>query len=85
MTDILTLVLVFAVLAGVVVTVVVLFARYAKKLERERTLGLKSSATLLSWQFAQAPPLNCLPNLESFPLFSEGHSKQIKNLMRGRD
>ena len=68
-----------AVIAGVVV----LFARYAKKRERERTLGLKSSATLLGWQFAEEAPLTYLPNLENFALFSQGHSKRIKNLMYG--
>ena len=76
-------ILVFAVFFGVIITVVVLFARYAKKLERERTLGLKSSATLLGWQFAEEAPLNYLPNLDNFALFGQGHSKQIKNLMYG--
>lgn len=72
-----------AVVIAAIVTVVVLFVRYAKKIERERTLGLKSSATLLGWQFAEAAPLNYLPNLENFALFGEGHSKHIKNLMMG--
>lgn len=83
MADILTAIIVFGVFASLVVTVVVLITRYAKKLERERMLGLKSSATLLGWQFAEAAPLNYLPNLDKVALFSEGHSKQIKNLMYG--
>jgi hypothetical protein len=68
---------------AVIVGVVVLFARYAKKLERERTFGLKSSATLLGWEFAEEAPLNYLPNLDNFALFGDGHGKQIKNLMYG--
>jgi carbonic anhydrase len=75
--------LVFVVFFGVIIAVVVLFARYARKLERTRTLGLKSSATLLGWQFAEESPLNYFPNLDNFALFGQGHSKQIKNLMYG--
>ena len=72
-----------AVIIAVIVTVIVLIVRYARKLERDRTLGLKSSATLLGWRFAEQAPLNYLPNLDKFALFSQGHSKQIKNLMYG--
>jgi hypothetical protein len=46
-------------------------------------MGLKSSATLLGWQFAEEAPLNYFSNLDSFALFSQGHTKQIKNLMYG--
>lgn len=83
MADILTAIIVFGVFASMVATVVVLIARHAKKLERERMLGLKSAATLLGWQFAETAPLNYLPNLDKFALFGEGHRKQIKNLMYG--
>ncbi len=83
MRDILTFLFVFAAFAGVIIAVVVFFARYAKRLERERTMGLKSSATMLGWQFAAESPLDYFPNLNAFPLFSEGHTKQIKNLMYG--
>lgn len=83
MSDVFISVLAFAFVAGLFITIVVLIARYAKKRERERTLGLKSSATLLGWQFAEDAPLNHLPNLEKFALFNEGHGKQIKNLLYG--
>jgi hypothetical protein len=83
MSDILTFLAVFGVFLAVIVAVVVLFRRYARKLETERTLGLKSSATLLGWQFTEEVPLEYFPNLISFALFSEGHSKRIKNLMTG--
>lgn len=73
----------FVVFFGVIISVVVAFAIYAKKRERERTMALKSSATMLGWQFAEQAPLNYLPNLETFALFSQGHSKQIKNLIYG--
>ena len=83
MTDALTFQVVFAVFSVVVVIVVLLSARYRRKLERERTSGLKSTATLLGWQFSDEAPLNYLPNLDNFALFRQGHSKQIKNLMYG--
>ena len=73
----------FAVIVTVVVTVIVLIVRRGRRLKRERTFGLKSSATLLGWQFAEDAPLNYLPNLDNFALFSQGHSKQIQNLMYG--
>jgi hypothetical protein len=83
MMDALTFQVVFAVFSVVVVIVVLLLAKRARKLERERILGLKSSATLLGWQFAEEAPLNYLPNLENFAFFRQGHNKQIKNMMYG--
>jgi carbonic anhydrase len=83
MTDAVTFQVVFAVFSVVVVIVVLLFARKARKLERERALGLKSSAALLGWQFAEEAPLSYLPNLDNFALFRQGHNKQIKNMMYG--
>jgi len=65
------------------IAAIVLVTMHHKKKERERTQALKSSATMLGWQFAEEAPLNYLPNLESFALFSQGHSKQIKNLIYG--
>jgi hypothetical protein len=68
---------------AVIIVIVVLATMYARKRERERTMALKSSSTMLGWQFAEEAPLNYLPNLESFALFSQGHSKHIKNIMYG--
>ena len=83
MTDVLTFMAVFTVFAGVLIAVVLLVRRFQQRLERERTLALKSAATLLGWQFTEEVPVDYLPNLFSFALFSQGHSKQIKNLMTG--
>ncbi len=79
----LIVVLVVAVVLGLALTVILLFLSYTSKRERERTLGLKSSATVLGWRFAEEVSLTYLPNLEYFALFSEGHNKQIKNLLYG--
>lgn len=79
----LVFVAVVVVIITAIVTVIVLIVRYARKVKRERTLGLKSSAAFLGWQFAEEAALNYLPNLDNFALFSQGHSKQITNLMYG--
>jgi carbonic anhydrase len=68
---------------AVIIAVAVVVTMYAKKRERERTQALKSSATLLGWQFAEEAPLTYLPHLETFALFSQGHSKHIRNLIYG--
>jgi hypothetical protein len=72
-----------AAIIAVMIVVVVVVTMYKRKRERERTIALKSSATLLGWQFAEEAPLNYIPNLESFDLFNQGHSKEIKNLIYG--
>ena len=40
-------------------------------------------ASLLGWQFSEAAGMNWIPNLDTFALFSQGHSKQIRNAMYG--
>ena len=69
----------FALLMGglIVATIV------ARKREQERTRQMLNVASLLGWQFSEAAGLNWIPNLETFALFYQGHSKQIKNAMYG--
>ena len=83
MQDTLIFVIVFGLFVGGIVTIVVLIWLYQRKRERERTAALRPVATMLGWQFAEEAPLNYLPHLESFALFNQGHSKQIKNIMYG--
>ncbi|HKP45576.1 MAG TPA: hypothetical protein VJT50_03190 [Pyrinomonadaceae bacterium] len=56
---------------------------YRNKRERARTEQLKSACTMLGWQFTENAPFNWIPNLEKFPLFNTGHSKNIRNMMYG--
>ncbi len=84
MQDILLFLIIFGGFAALITTIVVVIWWYHRKRERERTLALKSTATMLGWQFAEVAPLNHLPNLENFALFSQGHSKQIKNFIYGQ-
>jgi len=54
-----------------------------RRREQERTRQMLNVAGLLGWQFAEVAGLNWIPNLEQFALFSQGHSKRIRNAMYG--
>jgi hypothetical protein len=69
----------FVVLIGALIVATII----ARKREQERTRQLADVATFLSWQFTEAAGLNWIPNLDKFALFSQGHSKNIKNAMYG--
>ncbi|MEP6568577.1 MAG: hypothetical protein ABJC10_02295 [Acidobacteriota bacterium] len=55
----------------------------SRKRAQERTRQLSSVATLLGWQFSSIATMNWIPNLETFALFNQGHSKSIANAMYG--
>lgn len=67
------------ILGGVIVAVIIQHKR-----EKERTLQLQSTASLLGLEFAPTAPLSWIPNLEAFALFSQGHSKTITNVLYGQ-
>ncbi len=54
-----------------------------RRRERERTEQLKGVGGLLGLQFSETAPLNWIPNLERFALFSQGHSKSLNNVLYG--
>ena len=56
---------------------------YNRKKERERTEAMRAVANFLRWNFVEVAPWNMIANLDSFALFSQGHSKQIKNFIYG--
>ena len=68
---------------AVVLGLVVFFIIYSRKKERERTLQLQQAASHLGWNFMPRAALDMIPGAERFALFSQGHSKQIKNMMYG--
>lgn len=68
---------------AVVLGLVVFFIIYSRKKERERTLQLQQAASQLGWNFMPRAALDMIPGAERFALFSQGHSKQIKNMMYG--
>ena len=83
LTTILTVLLVvgFVIL---IIGVVIVAAIVQNKREQERTRQLQSTASLLGLEFAPTAPLNWIPNLETFGLFNQGHSKSISNMFYGQ-
>jgi carbonic anhydrase len=81
-TTILTVLLVFGfilLIFGVVIVALIV----GRKREQERTRQFVNVANLLGWQFNEDAGMNWIPNLDNFALFSQGHSKNIKNAMYG--
>ena len=56
---------------------------YRRKKAKERAIAMQAVANQLQWNFAETAPLNMIAGLEHFALFSQGHSKRIKNFMYG--
>jgi hypothetical protein len=54
-----------------------------KKIARKRMLAMQSVAKQLGWTFFAEAPLTYIQGVENFPLFNQGHSKKILNLMTG--
>jgi hypothetical protein len=69
-------------LFAIIVLFVVIFL-YQRKKAKERTQQLQAVAAQLGWQFVEEAPLNMIAGLENFGLFSQGHGKQIRNMMYG--
>jgi hypothetical protein len=79
MWSVLITILVGALLIGLAVFLII----YNNKKEKERTLQLSQVATQLGWNFMPQAALSMISGLERFPLFSQGHSKEMKNMMYG--
>jgi hypothetical protein len=69
-------------LFAIIVLFVVIFL-YQRKKARERSQQLQAVASQLGWQFVEEAPLNMIAGLENFGLFSQGHGKEIRNMMYG--
>lgn len=83
----LTAVLLTLLIFGIIILVmglVIAAAVVRNKREKERTLQLQSTASFLGLEFLASSPLNWISNLETFALFSQGHSKSISNVMYGQ-
>src|SRR5437868_3758336 len=66
---------------AVAIVIVLLVMAYRRKKARERTQIMQAAAAQLSWTFSAEAPWNYISGLDRFPLFDQGHSKQIKNMM----
>src|SRR5258707_8535392 len=60
-----------------------LIALYRKKKANERMQIMQGAAAQLGWPFCAEAPWNYIPGLDRFTLFTQGHSKHIKNMMYG--
>lgn len=78
------LIALFAILfVFLIIGLIVVLAVYSWQKEKERTQALQVTASQLGWSFAASAPLNMIAGLERFALFSQGHSREIKNFMYG--
>jgi len=68
---------------GVAIILVIVVSLYRRKKARERMLIMQGAAAQLGWTFSAEAPWNYIPGLDRFTLFTQGHSKQIKNMMYG--
>jgi hypothetical protein len=62
---------------------VIIAAIYQWQKGKERTRNLQITATQIGWSFSPTAPLNMIPGIERFALFSTGHNKAIENMMYG--
>src|SRR6266545_2719136 len=67
----------------VALVAVILVTLYQRRKARERTQIMQAAAAQLGWTFSAEAPWNYIPGLDRFTLFTQGHSKEIKNLMYG--
>lgn len=68
---------------GLIIALMIVVVVVQSKRAKERTRQLQSTASLLGLQFVAVAPMNWIPNLDKFALFSQGHSKSISNMMYG--
>src|SRR6266480_3324319 len=67
----------------VAIILAILIALYRKKKAKERLQIMQGAAAQLGWTFSAEAPWNYIPGLDRFTLFTQGHSKQIKNMIYG--
>ncbi len=60
------------------------FMYYSYRQEKQRTADLQRAADELGFEFLPTDDSSFLANLTGFPLFSQGRSKRLFNLMRGK-
>lgn len=72
----------FIIMAAIIALIVGLVI-YSNQKEKERRQALQGVAAQLGWNFAPTAPMNMIAGLDRFALFTQGHSKQIKNFMYG--
>lgn len=69
----------FVFFIGLIIAIII----YNNKKEKERTLAMQQVAQQMGWAFAPTAQLSMIPHTGYFNLFSQGHSKSIKNMIYG--
>ncbi len=68
---------------AVAIILVVVLTLYRRKRAQARLQIMQGAAAQLGWTFCAEAPWNYIPGLDRFTLFTQGHSKHIKNMMYG--
>ena len=66
-----------------IVGLLVVVGLYSWQKEKERTRQLQLAAGQLGWSFLAQAQMNMIAGLERFTLFSQGHNREIKNMIYG--
>src|SRR5438270_1721626 len=72
----------FLIFGGIIALVVVVFV-VNWYVEKKRTEAFAKLAESLNFEFQPKGSAELMRELASFPLFGQGHSKKMKNLLRG--
>ena len=66
-----------------IIGLLVVVGVYSWQKEKERARQLQLAAGQLGWCFLAQAQMNMIAGLERFTLFSQGHSREIKNMIYG--
>ena len=66
------------------IVIAVLLILYRRNQARKRTQIMQAAAAQLGWTFSAQAPWNYITGLDRFTLFSQGHNKEIRNMMYGQ-
>src|SRR3982751_4500297 len=55
----------------------------ARRLAEERRRMLQQTAQMMGWAYLPTGDFSMIPNLGSYHLFSQGHSRKIQNMLYG--
>ncbi|HEX8138810.1 MAG TPA: hypothetical protein VF544_14680 [Pyrinomonadaceae bacterium] len=72
----------FLIPAAIIGLMIWLYLRARRQAEERRRM-LRNVAAQMGWAFAEEPPASMIPNLGSYYLFSQGHSKKMENMLYG--
>ncbi len=69
---------------GAIILFTIVMMLWARKKAKERMLAMQAVAQQMGWGFIPEAAMNAIPYLDSFQLFTRGHSKKILNMIYGQ-